>query len=235
MDIHNPDLFRHEQKYIISDLLYEELKIRLSRLMSVDAHANENGCYHISSLYFDDHDNSCYYDNENGNEPREKFRIRAYNNSGDYLILEYKRKQNGLTLKQTCPITNEQLYMLTDGRYIPDFSHQPPLLQRLTLQMQLSGLHPVIVADYDRVPFIYRNGNVRVTFDNNISSCPDIESFLNPAKPKKPILPLGQYLMEVKYSDFLPDEIYHTLQTEDLLRTAFSKYYLCRRYSEYNI
>ena len=36
---------------------------------------------------------------------------------------------------------------------------------------------------------------------------------------------------QVKYDEFFPDHIYRALQLGELEQTAFSKYYLCRKYS----
>ena len=44
-------------------------------------------------------------------------------------------------------------------------------------------------------------------------------------------MPLGQQLLEVKYDEFLPDHIYRSLSLNNLNQTAFSKYYLCRKYT----
>ena len=43
------------------------------------------------------------------------------------------------------------------------------------------------------------------------------------------VIPLGM-LMEVKFDDFLPDEIYSLLQLDGLSASTFSKYYLCRKF-----
>ena len=42
-------------------------------------------------------------------------------------------------------------------------------------------------------------------------------------------MPVGMQLMEVKCDEFIPDYIYRALQLDDLIQTAFSKYYLCRK------
>ncbi len=79
--------YRHEYKYPISDLEATVLKQRLNGVMPLDAHVGPSGMYLISSLYFDDYYNSCFYDNENGTDPREKFRIRIYNHSSSRISL----------------------------------------------------------------------------------------------------------------------------------------------------
>ena len=39
-------------------------------------------------------------------------------------------------------------------------------------------------------------------------------------------------LMEVKFDEYLPDYIYRALNLGTLQQTAFSKYYLCRRFAQ---
>ena len=69
--------------------------------MQIDPHTNKERKYNIRSLYFDDYYNSCFYENENGTDPREKLRIRIYNCSSERITLECKRKEHGKTLKSS--------------------------------------------------------------------------------------------------------------------------------------
>lgn len=72
------DVF-NEYKYICDMRQLTEIKYRIAPFMKLDSHTGENTGYVIRSMYFDDYDNTCYYDNLNGADPREKFRIRIYN------------------------------------------------------------------------------------------------------------------------------------------------------------
>ena len=222
--------FRHELKYIVSTAEQVLIKNRITGLMPPDKNTGENGRYSIRSLYFDDYNNRCFYENENGTDPREKFRIRIYNHSSDRIMLECKRKERGKTFKTSCPLTIEQTKKLMRGEYLRDIVSLPPLLQKLTLLMMKNRLHPVVIVEYDRVPFVYKNGNVRVTLDMNISTSSDILHFLDETIVKRPVLPLGHSLLEVKYDEYLPDFIYTNLQLSNLRQTAFSKYYICRKF-----
>jgi hypothetical protein len=38
--------------------------------------------------------------------------------------------------------------------------------------------------------------------------------------------------MEVKFDDFLPDEVHRLLMLDGLSASTFSKYYLCRKFEE---
>ncbi len=223
--------FRHEIKYVISNAQLEIIKSRIDHLIPADPHVDQTGAYSVRSLYFDDYDNRCYYENENGTDPREKFRIRIYNHSTERIILECKRKERGKTQKSACPLTLEQTQILMQGKVLPDIAEQPPLLRKLTLQMLLHGLRPVVIVEYDRIPYVYPNGNVRITLDTNMASSSSVRCFLDERIPKRPVMPAGQQLLEVKYDAYLPDFIHRSLQLQDLRQTAFSKYYLSRKYT----
>ena len=96
--------------------------------------------------------------------------------------------------------------------------------------MHFRALRPVVIVAYERVPFVYPDGNVRVTFDRNLRSSSNIEDFFNPQAAFRSVLPVGTNMMEVKFDEFLPDFINETLQTSALQWNSFSKYYLCRKF-----
>ena len=223
--------YRHELKYVVSTGELVLLRSRIRHLISLDSHAGESGMYVIRSLYFDDYENRCYYENENGTDPREKFRIRIYNHSSEKITLECKRKERGKTLKTSCPLTIEQTRMLMAGKTIPDIANQPEVLRKLTMQMMTRQMRPVVIVEYERIPYVYQNGNVRITLDMNVSSCSDVNKFLDEEIPKRPVMPMGQHLLEVKFDELLPDFIHHSLNLHSLTLTAYSKYALCRRYT----
>ncbi len=223
-------LYRHELKYEIDACQMELLKARLPEVIAVDSHTNSNGIYQVRSLYFDDYRNSCYYDNENGNDPREKFRIRIYNGSDKKISLELKRKQCGKTLKKSCPMTREQVEQLIAGQMLPWDDNAHPLLKKFYIWQQTRYGLPKVIVDYNRIPFVYPDGNVRITLDTNITASVRFDRFFCDDVLGRPIMPLGHHLLEVKYDEFIPDHIFRTIQTNKLTRTTFSKYYLCRKF-----
>ena len=224
--------FRHELKYQITDAQVAMLQNRIRHLIPADSHAGADGVYSIRSLYFDDYEDRCLRQNEDGTDPREKFRIRIYNASSQRITLECKRKERGKTHKSACPLTVEQTKLLMAGKILPDIGSQPPVLRKLTLQMMTRRMRPVVIVEYDRIPYVYKNGNVRITLDTNITSSSAVERFLEPDILPRPVLPAGQQLLEVKYDEYLPDFIYRSLQLHSLRQTAFSKYAICRKYTK---
>ena len=85
------------------------------------------------------------------------------------------------------------------------------------------------IVDYTREPFIYRPGNVRVTFDYNIRTGLSCTDFLN---TDCITVPAGDpvVILEVKWDEYLPSIIRDAVQTPGRRVTAFSKYAQCRIY-----
>lgn len=223
--------YRHEFKYLCTPGQLAMLKVRLQGLMQKDSHVGANGTYFIKSLYFDDMYDRCFWENEDGVNVREKYRIRIYDNSVDRISLECKRKENDKTNKKSCLLTREQFAYLAYGTGNIDFQALPDLAKKLAVMKQSDRMRPKVIVSYERTPYVYANGNVRVTFDCNISSSGQVDRFFSENYAKRQVLPMGMQLLEVKYDEYLPDHIYHALSLQNLQRTNFSKYYLCRKYS----
>lgn len=223
--------YRHEFKYPVSENELALIKNRILGIASRDPHVGNNGIYNISSLYFDDIYDTCMMENEVGADPREKFRVRIYNHETRRITLECKRKERGKTLKTSCPLTLEQAEIISAGGYLQNIGELSPLLTKFTLQMMERNLRPKIIVEYDREPFVYTAGNVRITFDRNLCSSKETGKFLEGSVRKRPVMPAGKSLLEVKYDEYLPDYLYRALQIDNLTQTAYSKYYLCRKYT----
>ncbi|MFA9375951.1 MAG: polyphosphate polymerase domain-containing protein [Lachnotalea sp.] len=219
--------YRHEMKYICNEMELAVIAGRINPLIGLDKHVTESGMYNIRSLYFDDYYKTCFQENEAGTDPREKFRIRIYNGRSEKISLELKKKEKGKTLKQSCMLTLEQCKQLMEGRPLPTSSKYPEVLQKLNFLMKTRFMKPSIIVDYDRTPYICREGNVRITMDRNISSSTKLKNFLNPYISKRPIMPSGQHILEVKYDEFIPDYLATNMEVGTLRQTAFSKFYLC--------
>ena len=224
MDIH----YRHEWKHEISyaDLL--AIRQRLRAVAECDPHA-EGGRYLIRSLYFDNPEDKALREKLDGVNLREKFRIRYYNGDPSVIHLEKKGKRAGLGTKYSAPLSRDEAQRLVDGDLDWMMDSGRPLVQELYCKMRYQGLRPKTIVDYTREPFIYRPGNVRVTFDYDIRTGLSCTDFLNPACPT---IPAGDapILLEVKWDAFLPSIIRDAVQTPGRRVEAFSKYAQCRIY-----
>ena len=230
LQLYNEGLkYRHEFKYEIDTGQVIILKERLSEIMEKDKHVGDDGSYRIRSLYFDDYHNSGYYDNENGYDPREKYRIRIYNGSSERIRLELKRKESGKTLKKSCDISCEQAEYMMKGQRLLFDDDMPALLKKFYILQETKHMTPKVIVEYDRIPFVCAEGNVRVTLDLNISACSRAEEFLKEEIGRRPIMAKGRHLLEVKYDEYIPEYIKEIIHIKDLQQTTYSKYYLCRR------
>ena len=220
--------YRHEWKHEISyaDLL--AIRQRLRAVAESDPHA-QGGRYLIRSLYFDNLDDKALREKIDGVNLREKFRIRYYNGDTSVIHLEKKSKRAGLGTKFSAALSREEAQSIVDGRLDWMMDSGRPLVQELYCKMRWQGLRPKVIVEYTREPFIYRPGNVRVTFDYDIRTGLSCTDFLN---PDCVTIPAGDapILLEVKWDAFLPNIIRDAVQTPGRHAEAFSKYAQCRIY-----
>lgn len=220
---------RHEYKYICSAQQLMCIGQRIIPYMILDTHAQGKNFYTVRSLYFDDYTDSCYYDNLSGIEPREKFRIRLYDADTLSVKLELKQKIHGMTKKRSCPVTEEQCMIMSGGHIADIRATDSPIYRKFCMEQQVKLLRPKTIVEYDRVPLLYRDGNVRVTFDMNIRSGLYVNQFLGKKIISVPIMPSGFHILEVKFDEFLPEFIRQAVQIDGLRQTAYSKYCICRK------
>jgi len=167
----NDGKFRNELKYIVTDMELKIIEERIKYICSLDKNAGDSGIYSLRSVYFDDMFDTCLKENENGTDPREKFRIRVYNGSDARISLECKRKDRLMTNKKSVLISREIYEDIINERLKPDLTKDtPPLLRKFYEQYLERELRPKTITVYDRTPYVYGPGNVRITFDRNISS-----------------------------------------------------------------
>ena len=90
-----------------------------------------------------------------------------------------------------------------------------PILQGMLFEMRTRVLQPKTIVIYNRVPYIYKAGNVRITFDRNICSSHEVCRFMENDVIARPILPCGQSVLEVKWDEMLPAFIKSHMQLDE--------------------
>ncbi len=220
---------RHELKHEMTKTDCYLLRNRLKYYMEVDPHANKNGKYLIRSVYFDNFDNKVLTQKKEGYYERDKFRVRLYDYNSNLLNLEKKSKRNNLTYKQKCRITAQEYEQIRLGDISWMEYDSRSLMRDLYFEMNRFQLRPVTVVDYEREVFIYRYGNVRVTFDSNIKTSFRNNDVLNPDLPMIETNP-DIVILEVKYDEYLPEVIKKLLQIGNRRKGTYSKYQISRMY-----
>lgn len=218
------DGYRHEYKYFISDTAASLLKLRLPHIMRPDPYSFPRGSYAIRSLYFDDLRGSAFEEKASGVRERTKYRIRYYNYDGSVIKLERKEKLGSLTRKMAQGITREEALALEQCR-VP--ASAGGLMEELRRGCALEGLRPRVLVDYDRVPFVCADGNVRITIDENLRTRPYCTRLFASPYAMQPVLEPGQVILEVKFDDFLPGYLDDALEDIPKTAAAISKYVLC--------
>lgn len=219
-------VFRHELKYLISEREAEAVKRQLSEAARIDRHAKD-GSYLIRSLYFDDFYESSYEDKQAGTGSRRKFRIRIYNYSDDFISLECKTKEDNYIYKRSARISPEELKLILSGDYSFLMSREEEVLKEFYVTCVSEGMRPSVIVDYDRTPFVYDGGTVRITFDEHVrSGFMDFDLFDRDI-PVYETLEEGKLIMEVKYTEFLPDAVKDLIEPAASVQVAASKYVLC--------
>lgn len=219
--------YRHEYKHEISRSDMLVLRTRLSAVMKRDIHAID-GKYFIRSLYFDNAQDKALKEKLNGVNNREKFRIRYYNYDTSVIHLEKKSKINGMCIKESTFLTKEMAQAIVDGDYRWMLKSNEPLIQEFYSKIMSQGLRPKTIVDYEREPFVFSAGNVRVTLDYNIRTGVNCTDFLN---PDCVTVPTGDsIILEVKWDEYLPDIIRDIVQLPSCRTGNYSKYAVCRIY-----
>ncbi len=218
---------RHEYKFYINSFIYHELRERIRHVLMTDRHMKEDG-YLISSLYFDDIFNSAMDDKVEGAQFRQKYRIRLYNHEDDCIKLECKSKFDHYIAKQWAKLTREEYNRILQGDYEFLIARPEEICSKLYAGHTSRQLRPVTVVEYQREAYVHPLGNVRITFDKNLSvSIGDLDVFHRDYGTVQ--IPLeDRMILEVKYDDYLPDYIRKLIPTDRMVKCAISKYVLCR-------
>ena len=220
--------YRNEWKYLCSRQTRVQLYERLRQAFEPDEHAGPDGSYTVHSLYFDDHQNSCAWDNEAGAEPRAKYRIRCYGSDLSALHLERKEKNNRKCRKFSCPISQEEYLGLKSGNMQDVFwLSKEPLVRRFCASAMMRGFSPKLALDYERTALIDPALNIRITFDSEINAADSDFGYPIPSDcPQFPLLSNMECVMEVKFDDILPGWLHQMISSVPVQQVPFSKYYL---------
>lgn len=219
---------RHEIKHEISISDYIALRNRLKFIAQKDLNTDERGRYRIRSLYFDNADDKALKEKILGLNNREKFRIRYYNGDTRHIKLEKKGKINGLCYKRYTPLTVGQCEQIINGDIKWMRFSGNSLLVELYAKMNFQQLRPRTLVDYVREPYIYKPGNVRVTFDSGITTGLNSKELFNQQTAAMNSHAIKKIIMEVKFDEFLPEIIRDIIQLGQRQNSAFSKYAACR-------
>ena len=187
----------------------------------------------IRSLYFDDYYHSAYEEKDEGVFQRKKYRIRIYNCEDKSIKLERKKKFGSYIYKEAASLTKEEVYKIINGDYEFLLHSDKSLCREFYVECMSNVMRPRTIVDYDREPWILDEGTVRITFDMDVRAAVGSFDIFDPTLPALPVLEPGKCVMEVKFTEFLPQVLREVLPDRASEFTAVSKYVLCYDKTEY--
>lgn len=219
---------RHEFKYYINYGVYLNLRERFRHVLNRDENMVKDEGYLISSLYFDDVFHSALDDKISGTRFRKKYRIRAYERSDALIKLECKIKYDSFIAKESAKLTREEYDSILSDDYDFLLDRKETVCRELYAGNHTKLLRPATIVEYLREAYVAKDGNVRITFDKDISASIFGYDMFSQETVMNPVLPHGIMVLEVKYDDFIPKFILKLIQTSGAQKCAVSKYVMCR-------
>lgn len=220
-------VYRHELKFLLSQMEYRHLRCLLGALMDKDLNMKKNQDYYIRSLYFDTVTNMDYRSKIMGVSDRKKIRLRIYSIDTDKVKLEIKNKEADYSLKETATISREDAERLAMCDYKALLGYHDTVSQKTYHNFMDGGYRPKVIVDYDREAYLLPIENIRFTFDKKIRAAKAAGLF-DDSLAMCGILSEAQVILEVKYDRYLPRHLSDVLSSICMQRMSISKYCMAR-------
>ncbi len=223
---------RFELKYLITLQEAERFRHALRAYLLPDDNGETQGCYELSSLYYDSPDLRCYWEKVDGLKFRRKLRIRLYGDrvpDDDTIVyVEIKQRVDRVTQKRRVALPLCQALRFCDDREMPPFDPQDRLvIEEIQAFLWHYNLHPTCLVRYNRQALIgsaYDIG-LRVTFDTAMSY-QTLPLDLRGRACGMAMFPGGWTIMEIKVNERIPYWLTELVAAHNLRMVRVSKY--CR-------
>jgi|LGOV01.1.fsa_nt_gb hypothetical protein len=197
---------RHELKYLISSQDHIVLTKKLEHILQRD-HYSKFSPYIITSLYYDDIFNTGLKQKVDGDSYRYKYRVRYYNKSHNLFKLEKKEKIHTITNKQSTLLSESEVSSLINNEFEFLLHKNDDLCTEFYYKLHQGLLKPKVIVEYQRVAYIHKAGNLRVTFDTNLRSSLTNHNIFSYSKIYTKPLSEDEIVMEVKFNGEIPSYI----------------------------
>ena len=219
------DVSRKELKYLLSlDEAYG-LKQKLSSVMETDTHNGREG-YCVRSLYFDTLFDSDFEDKVAGYDNRQKVRLRIYDTKDEKVKLELKEKAGTVQRKRSLLIDRADAKRMIGGDYSFLMERPEPMAHQLYTFLLTRNYKPKCIVEYDRVAYLRKENDTRVTFDMNLRATEADFDLFNEHLMLYPVVSPDETTLEVKYNGFLYTYIKNLINHANRMQISNSKY--CR-------
>lgn len=222
---------RRELKFRLDTTQIPAIRRRLSPFLLPDEHGGTEG-YPVRSLYFDTLTDSDFQDKVDGNDCRQKIRLRIYGESGP-IKLELKQKTGVFQRKRSIPVTREEARALMAGNWEILRKRQEPVADILYQKLLLGCYRPKCIVQYRRIALYSPENDIRITFDFDLRASESNLDLFDFSAPLYPVEPPGAVTLEVKYDRFLLSNVKLALGSEIGSPISNSKYCCARSISKH--
>ncbi len=129
--------------------------------------------------------------------------------------------------KESAVLTKEEFNKILDGDYEFLLKSEKNLLQEFYIECVCNVMRPRVIVDYERTPFIMDEGTVRITFDKRVRAAIGGYDIFDDSLPTLNAIDSDKLIMEVKYTEFLPQIVRNMIPPRNSELTAASKYVIC--------
>ncbi len=186
------------------------------------------GEYFVTSLYYDSHDLSDYRDKAGGFIKRKKIRARIYEPylaKSDFVWLEIKHRfgpKNSKTRVKLSRPEFDRFIVDRDGVLLfKDWGEDIDKKNDILWNFIKTSVKPKIAVRYKRRAFMNDVGDLRITFDSNLETCPKTD--LNCVQPMVSVNS-GRLAMEIKFCYLIPSWLKVIIEDYGLKTDTYSKY-----------
>ena len=124
-------------------------------------------------------------------------------------------------------MTREEYEMILRGEYAFLLEKESQMAKEFYLDSVTKLLKPEVIVDYEREPYVFDAGTVRITFDKNIRACRATHDIFEAEIPSYEVFPKDKMILEIKFTGYLPERIRKIFKVRNFIQTSASKYCLC--------
>lgn len=229
MDLAISTFKRYERKYLISKEKLDEIMPTLLEYMELDPFCIGGNEYRIYSVYYDTDNHDVIRQNSSKPVYKEKMRIRSYydrKDPEDKIFMEIKKKSEGQGNKRRIKLKIKEIEPFVNEGILPETKDylSAQVAKELQYYLKMNRVHPALYVQYDRLAlFGKEDKNFRMTFDRNVMTRRSNFQF-GPSDIDEPLLPDGEYIMEIKILGAMPLWLTRLLSEHGLFSRGFSKY-----------
>lgn len=214
---------RQELKYFVDNHLIDALIPEFNAYIDRDRFS-ERGPYEIHSVYFDTEDWQAFYSKLDGNQRRQKFRIRSYvinPSEEDNVFIEVKEKNNGTVYKRRSPIKLKDARKVITG--VP-IEKKLPVIDEWRYAVLKNSIKPRLLNSYTRFAFSSEHfPGLRVTIDQKLTfTMTNRVDFTQPTRSAH--WSYGKSVIEIKFDRYVPQFIIDIIRRYNLTQVPVSKY-----------